>query len=498
MPSTIVEAPIGGWNARESLDNMAITDAVELINWIPDSGWLRGRKGCSDFVSSGMGTDDVETLAVYKAEGTSKFLAGTNGNIYDITSGTPSDLAGAFGAFTNDRWQTVHFQDKLILLNGADAPKQFDGTTLTDLTVSSGPTATDLVGGIVWRGRAIYWENASQSIWYATAGAYQGALSEYDLGGFVNKGGNLLFAAPWTRDSGEGMDDFICFYFDTGEVLIYQGSDPGSTADWAKVGLFDIGRPISVRGHAKLAADQVIASYDGYLNFTAALTASTATDRPFIGGKIVNAAKERARKFGDNFGWEVTYFPGGNLLIVNVPIITNSLYEQHVLNTNTGAWTKFEGLNARTWAVYDGELYFGAGSGKVMKYDGYQDDGEAITYHALPAFNYLGDPTRKKQLTGFGLITNLQNPNYIGIKGAADFQIPDRGVAGVIPDTASTAWGAVWGSPWGGGSDNRPTRAMLPTTAYGTALSVQTRFALEYREPRWFSSQYIFGFGGPV
>ena len=40
-----VPAPIGGWNARDSLANMSPTDAVQLVNWFPTPTDVTMRKG---------------------------------------------------------------------------------------------------------------------------------------------------------------------------------------------------------------------------------------------------------------------------------------------------------------------------------------------------------------------------------------------------------------------------------------------------------------------
>lgn len=48
-----VPAPTGGWNARDSLDDMDANDAVSMINLIPRSGWVEARRGSSLYVDLG-------------------------------------------------------------------------------------------------------------------------------------------------------------------------------------------------------------------------------------------------------------------------------------------------------------------------------------------------------------------------------------------------------------------------------------------------------------
>jgi hypothetical protein len=42
------------------------------------------------------------------------------------------------------------------------------------------------------------------SVWYTTAGAYQGALTEFDFGPLCTKGGSIAAVNTWTRDNGFG------------------------------------------------------------------------------------------------------------------------------------------------------------------------------------------------------------------------------------------------------------------------------------------------------
>lgn len=68
-------APIGGWNARDALATMPITDAIVLDNFFPDTNEVRLRKGFETHVTTGIGSTDVETLAEFNAGTTRKLLA---------------------------------------------------------------------------------------------------------------------------------------------------------------------------------------------------------------------------------------------------------------------------------------------------------------------------------------------------------------------------------------------------------------------------------------
>src|SRR3990172_4186838 len=83
-----VSAPIGGGDTRDSLDQMAPTDASVMDNWEPKTGKVTIRKGYEVF--SGGLVGNVETLAEYHAVGTRKLIAAAGTVVYDASGSTAS------------------------------------------------------------------------------------------------------------------------------------------------------------------------------------------------------------------------------------------------------------------------------------------------------------------------------------------------------------------------------------------------------------------------
>ena len=231
MGAVSVPAPIGGWNARDALDKMDATDAVVLVNWIPRAGYVESRAGTQEHVAGLGGT--VESVIPYRGASAVKLLAAANNKIWDIsTTGAPSSIKSGL---TNDLWQYIHHSNVVVMTNGADTPQKYDGATISDVTIT-GVTPSTLWGCNTFKGRAFYWKENDQSFWYAAADSYQGALTEFSLSRVAISGGSLVQMVTWTLDAGDGVNDLAAFVFNTGEVIIYQGSDPGDATDWALVG----------------------------------------------------------------------------------------------------------------------------------------------------------------------------------------------------------------------------------------------------------------------
>ena len=158
MTAIAIPAPVGGWNARDALDKMEATDAVRLVNWIPRAGYVQSRGGYSVH-ATGLG-GAVQTVVAYRGL-SSKLLAAANGNIWNVTTSTPSSLGSGFA---NNRWQTANHSTKLILVNGVSAPQVYDGATLAAANFTGSPggfTATTMWGVATFKGRAFYWAQAA-------------------------------------------------------------------------------------------------------------------------------------------------------------------------------------------------------------------------------------------------------------------------------------------------------------------------------------------------
>ena len=99
--TTSVPAPIGGWNARDSLANMSPTDAVEMVNFYPTPTDVTMRKGWTQVsrlvtttgvktISSITHVAGVATLTTSSAHGLS------TGEQIAISGCTPADYDGVY------------------------------------------------------------------------------------------------------------------------------------------------------------------------------------------------------------------------------------------------------------------------------------------------------------------------------------------------------------------------------------------------------------------
>jgi hypothetical protein len=496
MSAVSVQAPVGGINSYDSLDDMDADQAVLLNNWVPDAGFCRMRGGAVVYADTGGAT--IGTLVEYEYSGGDLFICCVDDKIQDITAGSITELGTGF---SNPRWQTVVFSEKLLLCNGSDAPQQYDGTTLAaiDFTGSTGLTASSLIGCNVYQGRVFYWENNSPVYWYAAAGAYAGALEPVDLSFIAKKGGVIVTVFTWSLDAGDGLDDFICFLMSTGEAIVYQGTDPGDVQAWVLVGKYKMGEPVSVRGNVSIAGDELVLTRSGWQSFKHTVQIGQFNEAS-VTRNMRGFSRTAADSYGGNTNWDAVFYPSGAFVLINIPIADNSTYEQHILNTNTGAWATFSGWQSNTFGVFNQDLYYGDNGGIVYQADaGVSDNGNEILTDALPAYNYLSGRSHNKQMTGIRVISTFSTPTNVAISATADYAIPpapQTNPSSAVP--VSTPWGSPWSSPWEQGTVTETRGAWQNKSIYGYSLSYRMAISTRTETVKWLSTQIMFRDGGVI
>lgn len=460
-------APVGGWNARDSLASMRPSDAVELINWFPRPSYVETRGGCVTHMTFLPGT--VKTLAVYrKTDGTQDMFAFTDVGIYYSTF-SGQNGAFSFAVRTNGKHQWENFGDGtnnwLITFNGVDKPWYWNGTgsgVLVDDVSSpaiTGITTTDIVSCAVFKERLFLIRNNTLEFDYLPSGVVGGAASTFNLASIASLGGYLMAMAVWTRDAGNGPDDYAVFITSEGEAIVYTGTDPGSATTWSLVGTFRISKPLGRHCVLKYGADPIILTQSGCFPLSSLLASGDERQKFALSFKIQNAFSQAAADNFDTFGWTMVSFPEQDAIIVNVPRVEDGPHEQYVMNTITKAWCKFVGWHAEDFVVFNRQLYFCRGRNIYRAWSGLDlsgnalthDNGEPITYSAKQAYQDFGIPSKKKPVLFMPIIQSNRLLSYsTGID--VDFENRTQVSTTTVDQSTAGRWRvSQWGSAkWAG------------------------------------------------
>jgi len=495
--ATSIPAPVGGLNDRDSIADMPAQYAPILENWWPYPGYLGIRKGSANHVTGF--TNAVQTLVEYlPTSGVSKLFAAAGGSIFDVTTAGTVGAAVVTGQ-TSAQWQDANVTTAggsfLYLVNGADKPQLFNGTTWTAIDGASSPsitgvTTTSLVHVCVFKSRLYFVVRNSMTVAFLPVGQVGGAAGTLDLSSVFRNGGSIQACYTWTVDAGAGADDHFVVLSTNGEVAVYRGSNPGSGGDFSIIGVFQLGRPLGRRCAAKYGGDLAVNTTEGVFPLGRGLLSASVDRRVALTDKIQNSVSIAANSFSSAFGWQLCLFPEENMMLLNVPA-TGGAY-QFAQNTITGAWTKFTGWNANVLLRASTGLYY-ADNTKVYKaWVSNVDVSAPIQADCLPAFNYFGNKAFNKYFTMVRpyILTSGNPTASYGLNTNYLAQDPQGTLSFVAP--TGMVWGTMtWGTMvWGGG--------LRSTTGWNTVGAVANSAALRLKvqnngaEVRFTNVDYVY------
>lgn len=477
-----IPSPYGGLNTRDSESVMEATDAIVLENFIPSQGSVKSRKGHTQYCSGLTGY--VQTLIEHYSSGVRKFLACHGTKISDITNNASIVELGS--GYQNSKWEYAPFNGYTLLVNGQDSPIKFDGSTITSNAINpTGGTASALNGINIFKNTVYVWDTTKPFFWHGAVNAISGTFAKFDLSYVSPQGGNLLKMITVSRDGGAGVDDYAVFIMSNGYAIVYEGDDPSKAAQWALVGVYKLGTPLSIRCSAKVAGDVALLTNQDFIMLSTALAnEGQITDNTKLSGAVL----ESAQNYVSNYGWEVISYPRGAWIFFNVPVATNQTYIQFGFNTITGAAFKFTGLNAVTWGIYNERLYFG-GNGKVfLTDDGFNDNGEYINVKAQSAYANLGSPAEKivnsyrnvLKIDGSAVVNQIVNYDYGRNSTKQSLSVEALG-----SKWDESYWDIALWSP-----ESLSQNKLIYASGQGVDVSMRLEAGLKGQELNWFRTDY--------
>jgi hypothetical protein len=486
-------APVGGWNARDAYDGMEPKDAITLINWVPDTGKIRLRRGSQPYgqqiLWNGV-NPPVQTIAAWSGGSSGCLLAVAGNAVFRIDPNAVTYLGIA--DLTSNIWQYTMFSTLggiyTLMFSGFDPPMRYDGTTLTttNFTAAAGApyglNQNDLICVTPYQQRLFMGRNGTLQLWYGDVGAIDGELNCLDLGSYCRKGGGIACVGQWTRPTVYGtMLQMLVVVTSNGEVLLFNGTDPSNASDWTMYGIYEIGQPVS--GHRQinnLGPECILICADGFQPLSAYLSAGQEQAlQTSISAKIGNAVSQAVGANGGGFGWESVLYPLGNALYVNVPNVDGT-FDQYCVNTLTAAWYRLQGMKSYTWCTLGTGLFYGTDDGLIMQADtGTSDNGAAITATWQSSYQYPrgGGVTNQFTMARPVMLANGAGVIVPTISVQVDFAQGDPSES--VPLSAASSSALLWdqgdwdsGGTWDASNSNGVQRQWVTISGVGYSASV--------------------------
>lgn len=492
-------APIGGLNGRDAKGVMPATDAYELDNWFPLSDGCISRKGRVEH-ATGLG-GDVETLAVYDGgDGSPQLLGFADGSIFDATTAGAVGTAITTGR-TVDRVYYTMFSNAgaqfLVGVNGADTPFKYDGSTYGALTITGVTGSQNNLAYVHSYKKRLYFAAVGElGFYYLASEAIQGAATYFDLSQIFRRGGYLMSIGSLSQSAGNGPDDLIFFISSRGELVVYAGSDPDDATNWSLVGTYHLGEPIGRRCIIKYGGDSLVITTMGLLPVSVLFQEDDPS--PTENALSYKLGSKLTDYFGnvDEYGWHCELHPRSQMLIMNVP--DGGSFVQFVMNTITGAWCRFIGWEAISFAQMEGSLYYGAAGGIIMQADtGTTDETAPIKINAKQAYDRFEDFNNKHWLNARLKLEYVTEPPL-----DATFNVDYVENVPVYVGETITASNTDWDVPdwdeeyWDAGSTTQSKWIDINQVGFMGSMWVRGEVSLE--QLKWFETEHLYTIGGPM
>lgn len=450
-------APVGGWIRNTNLatpgarmpDGSKVNGAHVLENWFPTATGIRMRRGSLDFAIIGDGSLDTVSMFSYVNGNNAKLFAATDAALYDIT-GSGAVVGPTYPNLNSGSWSALQFATPggvfLRIVNGVDTPLVFDGAGWSTSPGIIGVDSRTL--SYVWshQRRIFFIKKDSLSAYYLPADSIGGTAVELPLGGVFSRGGSLLFGSSWSLESGAGGLSEQCVFVSTeGEAAIYQGTDPSVAANWSKVGVYRIGKPLGAKAHIRAGGDLVIATDIGFVPLSQAIQRDYSALSPSAVSYPIETAWNDAVATRSARPWSCEVWPTKQMVLVAPPTIDEPP-QMFAGNARTGAWAPYTGWNGTCLQLFGDRLFFGSTGGKIIEAEVTgSDNGIPYTSVCVAQFDPLKTPLNIK--TSLTMRATIKAPSEVlpRLSLQSDFtvKLPPAPAPAAISD-AGVWGGGVW------------------------------------------------------
>jgi hypothetical protein len=404
---------------------------------ISETGGLAKMPGYTRVNSNYVDLNITTGFEYKKNNGATIILAAGNGRVLKLGTNVPvqlSDLATGFDA--DAKMWFAQFNNICVFSNGIDAPKKYDGTTVSN--VGGLPAGTKFCKPHVHKGRLWWTDSANRMM------AYHSALLAIDDYTSANNAGyiDFSFVLPVGDELQEILTyvDLLVFIF-RNHVAIYSGTNPTEGGDFSIVQIISGVGGVSPDSTLPIGSDLLFIHDSGIKSLKQAVATGNMTVGDVSKDEVTAIQREIRIGLATGKPFAVAHYPqrGWSCFLINEVI--------WVYSYNWRAWGRL--VNANVFGLMnlmDGSMYL-LGTGYIYDYGGsWSFDGAAINmswesaWIAYSQSNYRGYPKIMEIMFGKGVNTDV----LVGVSHDMNVDIP--GNVQTIPGTSFMD--TVQPNPW--------------------------------------------------
>lgn len=275
---------------------------------------------------------------------------------------------------------------RLVIATGNGAPLLYDGSSFLEAEFST-PTGVDPAqfDGVVGHHDRLFFfrTDGPLEFYYGGLGAITGELQRFPLDRLGTISGSISLMASVTLGAQEDQTDVLMILTSTGQMVIYEGLDPGDASNWRLWGRATVGVPVNKNAFTKMGPDLLILTTGGLISVAAAMTSAEMAFQTAYTTAVYDDIKKAISQAEDVEEWRVWSTPEADRIIICSP--KDSGYGQYVFNIKSQSWAKWN-LPAVDFhsLLKISEFSHSDGSCKRISEDIEGDDGLPVTsiYHS--------------------------------------------------------------------------------------------------------------------
>ncbi|MFE3836923.1 hypothetical protein [Pseudogemmobacter sonorensis] len=238
--------------------------------------------------------------------------------------------------------------DNLLIFDGISRPVQYNGLafSISEFETNAGVSAERLDGVVVHHDRVFAWDSRSTAdVYYGDVGAITGELKRFPMSRLGNIKGSIVAMLSLTLDGANNVNDALAVFTSTGQIIIYEGLDPGDATGWSLSARVEAACPVSPRAFAQIGSDVWMLTPHGVVSVRQSISTSVMALVSDISIPIANLVRDWIEEGG--YSWTMAVNDDGSCIVISGSNSTTLQARQLIY------WTKSRSWSTASWPVRD-------------------------------------------------------------------------------------------------------------------------------------------------
>lgn len=250
--------------------------------------------------------------------------------------GAASEYLAFEGDGYSGRRDHAYISSHIVTVDGNGVPQAYNGKSWSDasFSVETAITPDQFDGVIAHQDRLYFWKSGDDlDFYYGDVGAIMGPLVRFPLGRLGNIRGAIVCLKSLTVDAGHGMNDTLAVFTTTGDIVVYEGLDPGDPQDWRLLTRIRAAPPVSKRAFVQVGSDVWMLTAAGVVSVMQTIRDSSMALVNNVSRPIQDQLLPQIAEGGE---WSMHMAADATAVVVNR--VFNGLASQFIYRTETRSW----------------------------------------------------------------------------------------------------------------------------------------------------------------